>query len=372
VKVPFFDPLRGDLDHEVDLLLACKTVLRRGSYILGPEVEAFEQEAAAYLGARHAVGVSSGTDALIVALLALGIGPGDEVLVPAYTFVATASAVVRVGARPVFVDVEPDTLCIDREFARDWGLAQWRRTKAIVQVHLFGRRTALRTGFPSGDYGKIPVIDDAAQAFRARTLDNGIVSCHSFYPTKNLGGFGDGGMVTTDDDALAERARMLRGHGSRERYRHEEIGGNFRLDELQAALLRVKLRHVDAALEARALHAATYHALIGDQVGDRIVRPPIPSDTWNQYVIRVHGEGARDRLRAHLAERGVGTEVYYPTPLHLQPCFAFLGYRVGDFPVAEAAARETLALPIFPELTSDEIAYVVEQIAAFSRLKGLS
>jgi dTDP-4-amino-4,6-dideoxygalactose transaminase len=360
MNVPFFDPRRSDAELEEELLLACKTVLRRGAYILGPEVAAFEREAATYLGARHAIGVSSGTDALIVALLALGIGPGDEVIVPAYTFVATASAVVRVGARPVFVDVEPDTLCmsLDASVRASWS----RKIKAVLPVHLFGR-------FAYGaKHTREPVIEDAAQAFGAENVGSGTVACHSFYPTKNLGGFGDGGLVTTDDDRLAERARMLRGHGSRERYRHEEIGGNFRLDELQAALLRVKLRRVDEALAARALNAATYHALFVDRglVG-RIVPPPIPSDTWNQYVIRVPGFSPlrREKLRAHLAARGVGTEVYYPAPLQLQPCFAGLGYRAGDFPVAEQAARETLALPIFPELTAEEIAYVVEQIAAF-------
>lgn len=362
VRVPFFDPRRVDGPLEEELLLACKSVLRRGAYILGPEVETFEREAAEHLGARHAIGVSSGTDALTVALLALGIGPGDEVLVPAYTFVATAAAVVRVGARPVFVDVEPDTLCMSHEtmMSLDAWLRPWARIRAAIPAHLFGRHC------DAGIYTNQPLVEDAAQAFGAAHVGRGALACYSFYPTKNLGCFGDGGLVTTNDDALAERCRMLRGHGSRERYVHEELGGNFRLDELQAAMLRVKLRHVDAALEARAMNAATYHALFGERhLDDRIALPPVPSDTWNQYAIRVRGDGARDRLRVHLADLGIGTEVYYPTPLHLQPCFRGLGYSVGDFPVAEQAARETLALPIFPGLTADEVAYVVDQIAAF-------
>lgn len=368
MRVPFFDARRGDAAHEEDLLFACKSVLRRGSYILGPEVEAFEREAAAHLGARHAAGVSSGTDALIVALLALGIGPHDEVIVPAYTFVATASAVVRVGARPVFVDVEPDTLCIDVDQAER---AITDDTAAIVPVHLFGRACAPGLVRMAADTERLNIIEDAAQAFGAAHVGHGAMACHSFYPTKNLGGLGDGGLVTTDDDRLAERLRMLRGHGSRERYRHDEIGGNFRLDELQAAMLRVKLPRLNEGLKARAEHAAQYSdelrsAGVAAPAGHgyTISLPPSGDTSWNQYVIRI-SDGQRDALRAHLAERGVGTEVYYPTPLHLQPCFAGLGYRPGDFPVAEQAAHETMALPIFPGLTADEIAYVAEQIVAF-------
>ncbi len=370
--VPFFDRTRADAALEPELAVAYRRVMRSGRYIICAEVEALEREAAAYLGARYAIGVSSGTDALIVALLALGIGPGDQVIVPAYTFVATASAVVRVGARPVFVDARSDTLCMDLGATGD-AVDRMRPPptvsliRAAIPVHLFGRSAQL-------PWDGRCCIEDAAQAFGTSGVGRGALACHSFYPTKNLGGFGDGGLVATDDGALAERARMLRAHGSRERYRHEEVGGNYRLDELQAALLRVKLRHIDEAIARRRAHAAAYEIALS-RLGEHIETPPrgAPPDlltnraahTFNQYVIRVRGDGARDRLRAHLAARGVGTEVYYPTPLHLQPCFAHLGYRAGDFPVAEAAARETLALPIFPELTSDEIAYVVKQIEAF-------
>lgn len=367
MKVPFFDATDIDRSLRDDLLAACQRVIVSGAYILGPEVEAFEQEAAAYLGARHAIGVSSGTDALIVALLALGIGPGDEMIVPAYTFVATASAVVRVGARPVFVDVDAATLTIDASLVEAEIRTSATKPKAIIPVHLFGRCAPMINLVEAVGWD-MPLIEDAAQMFAGGT-GLGALACHSFYPTKNLGGFGDGGLVTTDDDRLAERARMLRGHGSRERYRHEEIGGNYRLDELQAALLRVKMRRVDAALAARQEHAMAYETRLTVGWGIGLEGSPVSlpprGGTFNQYVIRVRGDGARDRLRAHLAARGVGTEVYYPVPLHLQPCFAGLGYRAGDFPVAERAARETLALPIFPELTDDEIAYVVEQIAAF-------
>lgn len=362
MKVPFFDRTRADYAIREELLDASVRVLRSGGYILGAEVEAFERECAAYLGARHAVGCSSGTDALILALMALGIGPGDEVIVPAYTFVATAAAVVRVGARPVFVDVDADTLCMSERWITGAHEAA-RSAKAFMPVHLFGHPADATT------YDDLLMVEDAAQAFGAHGAGAGEAVCHSFYPTKNLGGFGDGGMVTTEDDALADRLRMLRAHGSRERYVHQEVSGNFRLDALQAALLRVKLRHVGAALAARASHAASYGTLFaaaGLIGGDAapVMLPP-SGGTYNQFVIQVGGEGQRDRLRAFLADHGVGTEVYYPTPLHLQPCFAGLSYQRGDFPVAEQAARETLALPIFPELTGDEIAYVVDRVAAF-------
>lgn len=378
MRVPFFDRTRGDAILHDELASAADRVLRSGSFILGVEVEAFENECAEYLGARHAVGVSSGTDALILALLALGIGPGDEVIVPAYTFVATAAAVARVGAHPMFVDVEPNTLCVDvRNIERELAYPRMKGLKrALIPVHLFGHLASF-DAHPRDMIGQrktlaqmgISVIEDAAQAFGTQDVGCAPFACHSFYPTKNLGGFGDAGMVTTGDDKLADRLRMLRAHGARERYVHQEVGGNFRLDELQAALLRVKLRHIDAALAARKAHAARYGTLFAGTglVGGEAAPISLPPSggTYNQFVIRVRGEGQRDLLRAFLTEQRVGTEVYYPTPLHLQPCFAGLGYSRGDFPVAEHAALETLALPIFPELTGDEIVYVVDRVAAF-------
>jgi dTDP-4-amino-4,6-dideoxygalactose transaminase len=367
-RVPFFDRTRGDAAIEGELVAAFQRVVRGGQFILGGEVEAFERACAALLGARHAVGVSSGTDALTVALMALGVGPGDEVICPAYTFFATAGAIARLGARPVFADVEPRGLTLDpAAVAR----ALTARTRAVVPVHLFGRCADLAAIAEAA--GGVPVVEDAAQAIGAEHRGAqagtvGALGCFSFFPSKSLGGFGDGGLVVTGDDALADRARVLRVHGARPKHHHALVGGNFRLDALQAALLGVKLPHLGAAIARRAAHAARYDALFREAglAGEALELPEAaPGVTFNQYVVRVRGDGARDRLRAFLGERGVGTEIYYPVPLHRQPCFAALGHAEGSCPHAEAAARETLALPIFPELEPDELATVVEQVAAF-------
>jgi dTDP-4-amino-4,6-dideoxygalactose transaminase len=371
VNVPFFDPTRGDAALEAELTEAFLRVLRSGKFILGREVEAFEAACAGYLGARHAIGVSSGTDALTVALLALGVGPGDEVICPAYTFFATAGAVARLGAAPVFADIDPGSFAID---PASIAAALSPRTRAIMAVHLFGRCADVEA--IAATAGPVPIIEDAAQAMGAappnppdrKAGTAGALGCFSFFPTKNLGGFGDGGLVVTADDAIAERARLLRAHGARPRNHHLAVGGNYRLDALQAALLAVKLPGLDARIARRAAHAARYEALFREAglTGDRLELPAAaPGATFNQYVIRVRGEGARDRLRRFLTERGVGTEIYYPAPLHRQPCFEALGHGEGSFPHAEAAARETLALPIFPELGDDEIAAVVARTAAF-------
>jgi dTDP-4-amino-4,6-dideoxygalactose transaminase len=366
--VPFFDRTRADAAIEAELTAAFLRVVRSGRYILGPEVEAFEGECARALGVRHAVGVSSGSDAVLAALMALGVGPGDEIICPAYTFFATAGAIARLGATPVFADIDASTYLIDPASVAE---RLSPRTRAVVAVHLFGRCAdidALRALTP------LPIVEDAAQAFGAKDPLGrsagaiGALGCFSFFPTKNLGGFGDGGLVTTGDDALAARVRTLRAHGAPEKNRHTEVGGNFRLDALQAALLRVTLPRVDAAIAARRAHAAQYDWLLGE-AGLHAVIPPRADRgaTENQYVIRVLGEGVRDDLRAFLAENGVGTEVYYPVALHRQPCFAALGLGVGSFPIAETAARETLALPIFAELEAREIAIVVEKIKVFFR-----
>ncbi|WP_437925917.1 DegT/DnrJ/EryC1/StrS family aminotransferase [Sorangium sp. So ce291] len=366
--VPFFDRTRGDLAMQDELTAVFQSVVRSGQYILGPEVDAFESACAAYLGVRRAVGVSSGTDALLVALMALGVGAGDEVVCPAYTFFATAGAIHRTGARPVFADVLPGSFNLDpASLAR----ALTARTRAVVAVHLFGDCAPMDELLAVAGSRGLPIIEDAAQAFGAERAGRragalGLLGCFSFFPTKNLGGFGDGGLVTTDRDDLAERVRTLRAQGARKKHQHALVGGNFRLDALQAALLRRKLPHVGALLERRRGHAARYAALLGG-AGLPLSLPDAGAagHTFNQYVIRLGDASLRDPLRSFLAEQGVGTEVYYPAPLHLQPCFAPLGPPAGALPVAEAAARETLALPIFPELTGEEIDRVATAIRAF-------
>lgn len=367
MKVPFFDRTRAEARAEADLTAAFLRVLRSGQYILGGEVAAFEQAVAAYLGVEHAIGVSSGTDAILVALLSLGVGPGDEVICPSYTFFATASAIARAGATPVLADIDPVTFNLDPAAVAD---RITPRTRAVVPVHLFGRPADLDSIRAAA--GAIPIIEDAAQAIGAsaggaKVGSIGAAGCFSFFPSKSLGGFGDGGLVTTRDPALADRARTIRVHGAKPKNHHRVIGGNYRLDAIQAALLGVGLPRLPEALARRAAIAARYEALFGDAglAGAALVLPrAAPGVTFNQYVVRVR-DAARERLRAFLAERGVGTEVYYPLPLHLQPALAHLGHAEGAFPVAEAAAKETLALPIFPELLDDEQAYVVDQIVAF-------
>ncbi|WP_437810475.1 DegT/DnrJ/EryC1/StrS family aminotransferase [Sorangium sp. So ce1078] len=366
--VPFFDRARGDLVMQDELTAVFQSVVQSGRYILGPEVEAFESECAAYLGVRHAIGVSSGTDALLAALMALGLGAGDEVVCPAYTFFATAGAVHRAGARPVFADVLPGSYNLDpASLAR----ALTARTRAIIAVHLFGGCAPMDELLAVAGGRGVPIIEDAAQAFGAerggrRAGALGLMGCFSFFPTKNLGGFGDGGLVTTDHDDLADRVRSLRAQGARRKHHHTLVGGNFRLDALQAALLRRKLPRLGALLGRRREHAAQYAALLGG-AGLPISLPDagFAGHTFNQYVIRLNDASLRDPLRSFLAEQGIGTEVYYPAPLHLQPCFAPLGPPEGSLPAAEAAARETLALPIFPELTGEEVARVASAVASF-------
>ena len=351
---------------------AIRSVVDSQHFVLGPEVAAFEAEAAAYCGARFAVGCASGSDALLLPLLAWGVGPGDEVVTSPYSFFATAGAVWRTGARPVFVDIEPDTFNLD---PGRLAAAITPRTRAILPVHLFGQAADMDPIRAVADAYNLPVLEDAAQAIgaeyhgrRAGTL--GRCAAFSFYPSKNLGGYGDAGMVTTDDPALARRLARLRVHGMEPKYYHHEVGFNSRLDALQAAVLRVKLRHIDAWTAARRAVADRYRDLLAaDGLADRVLAPverPGHVHVYNQFVVRVP-EGSRDPLRAHLAARGIGTEVYYPIPLHLQPCFAPLHHRPGDFPRAEAAAGQTLALPIYPELTLAAQRRVVAAIAEFLR-----
>jgi dTDP-4-amino-4,6-dideoxygalactose transaminase len=341
-----------------------------GRFVLGPDVGELEAELARLLDVPHAIACASGSDALLLALMAFGIGAGDEVIVPSYTFFATASAVTRLGAVPIFADIDPSTYLVD---PADVARKVSARTKAIVPVHLFGRTADMDALLPIAEQAGIPVVEDAAQSILS-TWDGrcsgglGDVGCFSFYPTKNLGGAGDGGLLTTTRDDLAATLRLLRVHGMEPRYYHPVIGINSRLDSLQAAILRVKLPHLDAWTTARQVNAARYASFFADYALDAHVT--VPADdarnrhVWNQYVIRV-ADRRRDALRAHLGSHGVGTEIYYPVPLHMQECFRHLGWDRGDLPETERAAEETLALPIFPELEPAEQHTVVARIAEF-------
>jgi dTDP-4-amino-4,6-dideoxygalactose transaminase len=358
------------LKDELDA--AVLRVLGSGQAINGPDVAAFEREAAEYCGAAHAVGCSDGTTALLLALTALDIGPGDEVIIPPFTFFATVGSVVRCGARPVFADIDPETFNIDPAKLE---AAITERTRAVIPVHLFGQcADSDAVHDTAGRYG-LHVIEDAAQSFGAdfrgrRCGTLGAIACFSFYPSKNLGTLGDAGMVTTDDPALAKKLLALRNHGSEVKYYHKYVGWNARLDTVHAAMLRVKLRHIDEWTANRRWAAARYDKLItASQLGG-FIRPPAtrPDRThvFNQYVVRVSG-GQRDGLMKHLKDNGIGCDIYYPLPLHLQDCLTYLGHRPGDFPASEAAAKAVLALPIFPEITEAQQRRVIETCAAFAR-----
>ena len=369
-SVPLLDTTRDQEATFAKMREVFDSILRSGRYILGPEVEALEAECAAYCGAAHGVGVSSGSDALIIALMALDIGPGDEVILPTYTFFATAGAVSRLGARPVFCDCEPVSYNVTAELMR---AKITPRTKALLPVHLYGQCCAMPEILALAEEHDLAVVEDAAQAIGAawqgqRAGSMGKMGCFSFYPTKNLGALGDAGLVTTQDAALAERLRILRGHGMQPRYYHKEIGGNFRIDALQAAMLRVRLPDLDEAHAGRRKNAERYRELLQAMglADEKVVPPSVvdPSHIYNQFIVRI-ADGKRDELRAWLAEHAVGSEIYYPLPLHMQACYAGLGHKSGDFPVSEAAARETLALPIFPSLRAEEIEYVVTCIRDF-------
>jgi dTDP-4-amino-4,6-dideoxygalactose transaminase len=353
---------------EVDA--AIQRVMDSQHFILGPEVESFEKEVADYCGTRFGIACASGSDALLLALMALEAGPGDEIVTTPFTFVATAGAIARLGARPVFVDIEAGTYNID---ASKLEAAITSKTKAMIPVHLFGMSADMEAITRVANRRGIPVIEDAAQAIGA-TYDGkpvgsiGLCGCFSFFPSKNLGGAGDGGMLTTNDAALADKLRVLHLHGGRTKYEYELMGMNSRLDALQAAILRVKLRHLDSWSEGRRRNAARYDELFSRLgVNREIRRPRIQTrctHIYNQYVIRA---SRRDELKAFLRDRGVPSEIYYPLPLHLQQAFAYLGYKRGDFPESEAASAEVLALPVFPEMTEDQQNLVVDSIAAFYR-----
>lgn len=368
MQVPLLDLAAQYAPIRDAVVEAVTRVVDTQKFILGPEVEAFEAEVATYLGARHAVGVSSGTDALLVAMMAIELGPGDEVIVPTYSFFATAGCVTRIGATPVLVDIDPLTCNLDVEAVRR---AVTPRTRAIVPVHLYGQAADMTPLLALAAEHHLSVIEDAAQAIGA-TLDGtalgtlGDFGCFSFYPSKNLGAAGDAGLVTVDDDEMAARVRMLRVHGAQRTYHHEKVGGNFRMAAIQAAVLRVKLRHLEAWTEARRRNADRYRALFASIAPAAPVQLPVElpgrRHIYNQFVIRA---ARRDGLRDYLRTHGIGCEIYYPVPFHQQPCFAYLGAPAGAFPEAERAAAETLALPIYSELNEAQQQYVVETIAAF-------
>jgi dTDP-4-amino-4,6-dideoxygalactose transaminase len=366
--IPFLDLAAQNAPLADQLQGAFARVLASNRFILGTEVSSFEREVAAFLGVDHAIGVSSGTDALLVALMALDVGPGDEVVTTPFSFFATAGSIARVGAKPVFVDIEPDTYNIDISRAR---AVIGPRTKAIIPVHLFGQPCDLDALEELCQKNGVFLIEDAAQAIGAGSPNRraggvGHFGCFSFFPSKNLGAFGDGGLVTTQNEELAKRVRLLRSHGASTKYYHALVGGNFRLDELQAAILRVKLPYLDAWTQARCANAAMYRTYF-EQAGlpsDLLTLPicKYPGHIYNQYVIRT---SRRDALRRYLEDSGIGTEIYYPRPLHLQDCFRTLGYEPGSLPQAETASAQVLALPIFPELGARRIARVAEQVIAF-------
>ncbi|PIE17403.1 MAG: transcriptional regulator [Proteobacteria bacterium] len=374
MPVPLLDLRAQHATIAAEIDAAVARVLTSQRFILGEEVASFERQVAETLGLGHAVGVSSGSDALYLALRALDVGPGSEVVTTVYSFFATAGAIARCGATPVFVDIDEATFNLDVEQA----LARvGARTAALMPVHLFGRCAEVEALAEAG----LPIVEDAAQAIGARRDGVGAgalgqIGCFSFFPSKNLGGAGDGGLLSTADDDLAARLRSLRVHGQHPevRYEHLEVGGNYRLDALQAAILAVKLPHLTRWNQARRDNAARYQRLFEEAgvVGERGLRLPPASDAHSEDVVNQFVIAARDRdaLKAYLGERGVGSAIYYPQPLHLQPCFADLGGAPGDFPRAEAAARESLALPIYPELQAAQIDEVVGYVVDFLRGQG--
>jgi dTDP-4-amino-4,6-dideoxygalactose transaminase len=371
--VPLLDLEAQHRSLRSELLAAITRVCDSQRFIMGPEIPAFEEELSRMLGVEHAIAVSSGTDALLLALMTLGVKAGDEVITSAYSFFATAGSISRLGARPVFVDIDPHTFNIDPSRVASVLSA---KTRAILPVHLFGLSADLEPILAEASRAGVDVIEDAAQAigatYKSRLVGGiGALGCFSFFPSKTLGALGDAGLLTTNNPDLAKRARLLREHGMEPKYYHHLVGGNFRMDALQAAVLRVKAPHVSAWTEARRSNAARYVRLFHDAgLAGRIALPADQQGcphTFNQFVIRT---SERDSLKRHLDDRGIGNEIYYPVPFHLQPCFADLGYRAGDFPHAERAAAESLALPIYGELTLEQQQRVVEAVADFMRISA--
>ena len=368
IKVPLLDIPLSYKEVLADVEKNINAVIESGYFILGPVVEELEQKIVTYCEAKYAVGVSSGTDALLISLMAAGIKEDDEVITTPFTFFATAGSISRLGAKPVFVDIEPDTFNIDTKQIEE---NITRKTRAILPVHLYGQCVDMDPVLDLAQKNNLVVIEDAAQAIGSkykgrRAGSMGDYGCFSFFPTKNLGGFGDGGMVTMNSEELYEQVKILRVHGSHSKYYHKMIGGNFRLDAIQAAVVLAKLKYLDKWTEKRRANAQTYNRLFKEMgMTDSLTLPSevIPHHVYNQYVIRVKDK--RDELRSFLGENNISTEIYYPLPLHLQDCYLSLGYKKGNLPESEKAADETIALPIFPELTTDQLEYVVATITHF-------
>lgn len=388
MKVPFLDLKAQYREIKIEIRQEIDQVLESQAFILGTGVRRFEERVASYLTCRHAIGVASGSDALLLSLMVLGVGPGDGVLVPSFTFFATASCIVRLGATPVFVDVDPQSCLIapsEVELLLEKGCQpspsgegtlhrrSKSRLKVLIPVHLFGQSCSMSDLCSLAERHRLRIVEDAAQAFGCQASLNqggtlGDLGCFSFFPSKTLGGIGDGGLVVTNQDDLAAEVRRLRVHGQDSCYHHEAVGINSRLDVIQAAVLQVKLRYLDRWINERIRCAETYHRLFSETglVGERVLSLPASGNgkrhIFNYYVIRVQ---QRDPLKNYLAELGIETQVYYPVPLHLQPCFDYLGYRSGDFPNAELIASQALALPIYPELTTKHQETVVQGIADY-------
>ena len=375
MKVPLLDLKSQYQTIKDEILRVTEDVYESQYFILGPWVEKLEKAIADYSNTGFAVGVSSGTDALLISLMAADVGPGDAVITTPYSFFASAGCVSRVGAKPVFVDIDRETYNISPEQAaktiENLSAEDRERLKAVIPVHLYGQCADMDGILEIAETYDLFVIEDAAQAIGAeykgkRAGSMGHIGSFSFFPSKNLGAFGDGGIVTTSSEERVDKLRILRAHGARPKYYHKIVGGNFRLDALQAAVVSVKLKHLDRWTGARQENAAQYRALFDNAGLSEVLELPVEKENrhiYNQFVIRVPEK--RDELQEDLKEAGIGTEVYYPVPLHLQDCFSYLGYKPGNFPVAEEAAQNTLALPIYPELTVEQQEYVVDSIKAF-------
>ncbi len=384
INVPLLDLKAQYATLRDEIQTAITEVIESQYFIMGPTVQALETDIAQYCNVKHAIGCASGSDALLLALMALEVQAGDEVICPSFTFFATGGSIARLGVKPVYVDIDPVTYNMDPELVRE-AAAKCTRLKAIMPVHLFGQACDMDAYLALGKQFNVPIVEDAAQAIGtlddtgAPTGSRGTIGCFSFFPSKNLGGFGDGGIVTTNDDKLAERLSILRLHGGKPKYYHSIIGVNSRLDALQAAVLQVKLRYLDTWHEGRRSNAKTYDKLFADAGAKTTAHPllegglPLRYPTcpdgparhiYNQYVIRVP-EDQRDALRDFMKDRNIGTEIYYPVPLHQQQCFEYLGYSTGDLPQSESAANQTIALPIYPELTDEQLHHVANTVIEF-------